>query len=158
MAERTVVDRRRSIGLPPDCDPVAVAAAMNPAMSSWVALRRRFRLDPGQRVLVLGATGNAGQIAIQVARSGRGSVATGDIPAELTALAAEVIAGTFTVNARGVPLEQVEQAWSETATTDPTGPHSAAGRRLIIGQQPGTGGSAGSGHERVMDRAGPRQA
>ena len=68
MAEQTVVDLRRSIVLPDDADPVAVAAGMNPAMSSWVALRRRTRLLPGQHVLVLGATGNAGRLAVRVAR------------------------------------------------------------------------------------------
>lgn len=68
MAERTVVDLRRSIVLPDGTDPVAIAAAMNPAMSSWVALRRRASFAAGQRVLVLGATGNAGRMAIQVAR------------------------------------------------------------------------------------------
>src|SRR6202034_4592827 len=41
MAERTVIDTRRSIVLPDGTDPVAVAAAMNPAMASWVALRQR---------------------------------------------------------------------------------------------------------------------
>jgi NADPH:quinone reductase-like Zn-dependent oxidoreductase len=41
---------------------------MNPAMSSWVALRRRIAFPRGQRVLILGATGNAGRMAIQVAR------------------------------------------------------------------------------------------
>jgi NADPH:quinone reductase-like Zn-dependent oxidoreductase len=41
---------------------------MNPAMSSWVALHRRVTLEPGQSVLILGATGNAGRLAIQVAR------------------------------------------------------------------------------------------
>lgn len=68
MAERTVVDEQRSILLPDDADVVALAAAMNPAMSSWVALRRRLELRTGQRVLVLGATGNAGRLAVQVAR------------------------------------------------------------------------------------------
>src|SRR5271155_5231577 len=68
MAERTVVDRRRTIPLPEGVDPVAGAAAMNPAMSSWVALRQRVVLVPGQSVLILGATGNAGQMAVQIAR------------------------------------------------------------------------------------------
>lgn len=67
MAERTVVERDRSVPLPAGIDPVLVAAAMNPAMSSWVALRRRVDFRPGQRVLVLGATGNAGRMAVQVA-------------------------------------------------------------------------------------------
>jgi NADPH:quinone reductase-like Zn-dependent oxidoreductase len=41
---------------------------MNPAMSSWVALRRRVAFAPGGSVLVLGATGNAGQLAVQIAK------------------------------------------------------------------------------------------
>ena len=45
-----------------------IAAAMNPAMSSWVALRRRIHFEPGRSVLILGATGIAGRLAIQVAR------------------------------------------------------------------------------------------
>src|SRR6478736_2168370 len=68
MAEQTVIDPRRSIVLPDGTDPVAVAAAMNPAMSSWVALRQRVSFQAGQDVLVLGATGNAGQLAVQVAK------------------------------------------------------------------------------------------
>jgi NADPH:quinone reductase-like Zn-dependent oxidoreductase len=68
MAEQTVVNLRRSVVLPEDSDPVLIAAAMNPAMSSWVALRRRVTFPPGQRVLVLAATGNAGKMAVQVAK------------------------------------------------------------------------------------------
>jgi NADPH:quinone reductase-like Zn-dependent oxidoreductase len=68
LAERTVIDVRRSVALPDDVDAVTLAAAMNPAMSSWVALRRRVDPRAGQRVLVLGATGNAGRMAVQVAR------------------------------------------------------------------------------------------
>jgi len=49
-------------------DPVAVAAAMNPGMSSWVALRQRISLPPRANVLVVGATGNAGLLAVQVAK------------------------------------------------------------------------------------------
>src|SRR3984885_12977949 len=68
LAEQTVIDVRRSLVLPGTIDPVAVAAAMNPAMSSWVALRQRVPFQPGQDVLILGATGNAGQLAIQIAK------------------------------------------------------------------------------------------
>jgi NADPH:quinone reductase-like Zn-dependent oxidoreductase len=68
MAEQTLIDTRRSVVLPEDSDPVAVAAVMNPAMSSWVALRQRISFQAGQDVLVLGATGNAGQLAVQVAK------------------------------------------------------------------------------------------
>ncbi|MEZ0355784.1 zinc-binding alcohol dehydrogenase family protein [Mycobacterium sp. SA01] len=67
MAQQTVVDVRRSVVLPDDADPVAIAAAMNPAMSSWVALRRRTLMQRGQTVVILGATGTAGRLAVQVA-------------------------------------------------------------------------------------------
>jgi NADPH:quinone reductase-like Zn-dependent oxidoreductase len=56
------------VTLPEAADPVRIAAAMNPAMSSWVALRRRVPIHVGQQVLVLGATGNAGSMAVQVAK------------------------------------------------------------------------------------------
>jgi NADPH:quinone reductase-like Zn-dependent oxidoreductase len=68
MADQALVDPRRSVELPAGADVARVAAAMNPAMSSWVALRRRVPLKPGQSVLILGATGNAGTMAVQVAR------------------------------------------------------------------------------------------
>jgi NADPH:quinone reductase-like Zn-dependent oxidoreductase len=220
MAEQTVIDVRRSIVLPEGTDPVTVAAAMNPAMSSWVALRQRVSFQAGQDVLVLGATGNAGQMAVQVAKrlgagqiiaagrdtgrlaalpalgatatvplgatdtadrlakaaadvdvvldylwgqpaadamiaiitnradrsrplswieigsvagptapipsaalraarlqlvgSGQGSVSTREYLAELNVLAQELAAGTITVDARPVPLAQVEEAWAAT--------------------------------------------
>jgi NADPH:quinone reductase-like Zn-dependent oxidoreductase len=88
MAERTVVDARRIIELPDGADVARIAAAMNPAMSSWVALRRRVPIERGQSVLVLGATGNAGSMAIQVAkRLGAGHVVgAGRDPQRLAAL------------------------------------------------------------------------
>jgi NADPH:quinone reductase-like Zn-dependent oxidoreductase len=226
MAEQTVIDVRRSVELPGDADPVLIAAAMNPAMSSWIALRRRISFAPGQKIMILGATGSAGQMAVQIARhlgasqviaagrdqrrldqlpalgadvtvslagdpglasarlgeaaagadvvidylwgrpaadaitalltrrpdrsvaltwiqigavagstaplasaalrsanltvtgSGQGSVSTADILAELPGLAREITAGTFTVNARAVPLSEVETIW--TAPADPS--------------------------------------
>jgi NADPH:quinone reductase-like Zn-dependent oxidoreductase len=88
MAEQTVIDARRSIALPANADPILLAAAMNPAMSSWVALQRRVTFTPGQSVLVLGGTGSAGQLAIQVAKHlGAGEIiAAGRGEAKLAAL------------------------------------------------------------------------
>ena len=88
MADKALASPRRSIVLPEDADIAKVAAAMNPAMSSWVALRRRVPIQPGQGVLVLGATGNAGAMAVQVARRlGAGRVVgAGRDPGRLGAL------------------------------------------------------------------------
>lgn len=88
LAERAVVDLRAMSPLPETVDVVKVAAGMNPAMSSWVALRRRVPLQPGQSLLVLGATGNAGTMAVQVAKllgAGR-VVGAGRNPERLAAL------------------------------------------------------------------------
>jgi NADPH:quinone reductase-like Zn-dependent oxidoreductase len=96
MADKAVVDLRRAIELPGDADVAKVAAAMNPAMSSWVALRRRVPLRPGQSVLVLGATGNAGAMAVQIAKLlGAGPViGAGRDAGRLAALATAGVDGT----------------------------------------------------------------
>jgi NADPH:quinone reductase-like Zn-dependent oxidoreductase len=68
MAERAVIDTRRAVVLRDDASVPAIAAGMNPGMSSWLALRKRISFTPGQKLLVLGATGNAGQMAVQIAK------------------------------------------------------------------------------------------
>ncbi len=220
LAEQAVIDPRQSVALPAGADPIVIAAAMLPGMSSWLALRKRIQFEVGKRVLILGATGNAGQMAIQIAKrlgaseviaagraadvlnqlsdlgadsvvslagdleqaaesvgqaaaevdvvidyvwgqpaerimpallmrrsdrsraldwvqigsmagasiklpsevlraanlrlqgSGQGSISTRDIVAELPALVSELASGAFKVNAKAVPLAEVESAWN----------------------------------------------
>src|ERR1700677_145630 len=118
MAEQTVIDVRRSVVLDDSVDPVAVAAAMNPAMSSWVALRQRIAFQPGQDVLVLGATGNSGQLAVQIAkRSGaRNVIAAGRNPAGLATLPA--LGATATVSLDSVSLDSGGQLAKVAADVD----------------------------------------
>ena len=59
MAERVPVREGSWIPLPDGADPARVAGQLNPAMSGWLALTVRVRLQPGQHVLVLGATGRS---------------------------------------------------------------------------------------------------
>jgi NADPH:quinone reductase-like Zn-dependent oxidoreductase len=68
MAEKTFADPRLAVPLPENVSPSAIAAGMLPAISSWVALTKRAPLRQGQSVLVLGATGTAGQLAVQIAK------------------------------------------------------------------------------------------
>ncbi len=109
MAEQAVIDLRRSIVLPDRADPVRVAAAMNPAMSSWIALRRRIDFREGQHVLVLGATGNAGRLAISVAKRLGASVVigAGRNPDRLGALAD--LGADATVSLEGAPDDLAER-------------------------------------------------
>lgn len=66
FAERVAV--RLALPLPAGADPVVVAAGMNPGMSSWLPLSTHLR-EPGEScVLVLGATGSAGRLAVQNCR------------------------------------------------------------------------------------------
>jgi NADPH:quinone reductase-like Zn-dependent oxidoreductase len=105
MAERTVIDRRRALVLPDDADVAAIAAAMNPGMSSWVALRKRICFKSGQKVLVLGATGNAGQMAVQIAKFlGAGYVAAAGRDAERLA-ALRSLGADETISLTGGPDE-----------------------------------------------------
>lgn len=68
MAERAVLARERCLPLPDSLDDVTVAAMMNPGMASWGALGERAQFQAGESLLILGATGNAGQMAVQIAK------------------------------------------------------------------------------------------
>jgi NADPH2:quinone reductase len=68
MAELSVAPRSMCVLLPDGIDDVLAAAIANPGMSAWVSIKERAGLSRGETVLILGATGVAGQLAIQVAR------------------------------------------------------------------------------------------
>ncbi len=68
MAERTVAPPARCLALPDELDDVTAAAIANPGMSSWAAYTERAKLKPGETVLVNGAAGTAGRLAVQIAR------------------------------------------------------------------------------------------
>ena len=79
MAERVPVRSELMVPLPDGLDDVTAAAAANPGMSCWLPLTGRARLVAGESVLVNGATGAAGRIAVQVAKflGARKVIATG---------------------------------------------------------------------------------
>jgi NADPH:quinone reductase-like Zn-dependent oxidoreductase len=68
LCERTVAPRSKCLPLPNGIDDVQAAAIANPGMSAWLSLKDRAAVTAGETVLVLGATGVAGQLALQVAR------------------------------------------------------------------------------------------
>jgi NADPH:quinone reductase-like Zn-dependent oxidoreductase len=68
MAEDTVVPSAQCLPVPEELDDVTAAAIANPGMSSWAAYTERARLKPGETVLINGATGTSGRLAVQVAK------------------------------------------------------------------------------------------
>jgi NADPH:quinone reductase-like Zn-dependent oxidoreductase len=119
MAEQTLVDPRRTIALPDNLDDVAAAALANPGMSCFAALVERARFQAGETVLINGATGAAGFVAVQVAKQlGAGKViVTGRNAQELEALrplGADVVISFDLRPENPQRIEQFEQALTGT--------------------------------------------
>jgi NADPH:quinone reductase-like Zn-dependent oxidoreductase len=107
MSEKTVIRPAQCVSLPDDLDDVTAAAIANPGMSAWAAFKERAKLTAGEAVLVNGATGTAGRLAVQIAKymGARKVVATGrnaDALKVLSRLGADV---TIPLGDTGVTFE-----------------------------------------------------
>ncbi len=75
MAQRVRANDDDIVPVPGSIDPAAAAAIGNSGVAAYLPLVEVARLQPGETVLVLGATGAVGQLAIQIAhRKGAGRV------------------------------------------------------------------------------------
>ncbi len=90
FADRALAASWMCLPLPATVDDVTAAGIANPAMSSWAALTTRAKFTAGESVLILGATGVAGQLAVQIAKrlGARRIVASGRNPQALEKLKA----------------------------------------------------------------------
>jgi len=88
FSERAPAASGMCLRLPEGISDVTAAGIANPAMSSWVALTVRTRFVAGENVLILGATGVAGQLAVQIAKrlGARRVIAAGRNPRALEKL------------------------------------------------------------------------
>ena len=68
MAEKAVVEKNRMVPLPDGISNATAAAMPNAVAGSAMALRFRAGIKPGETVLINGATGFTGQMAIQIAK------------------------------------------------------------------------------------------
>ena len=68
MALYCVIDKSAALVLPDNVDDDLAAALGLSAIAAWMALKWRGNLQPGEQVLVLGASGAVGQVAVQAAR------------------------------------------------------------------------------------------
>ncbi|MDE1181768.1 zinc-binding alcohol dehydrogenase family protein [Paraburkholderia sp.] len=109
MAQSTVVRQAYCVPVPDDVDDVTAAAIGNPGMSSWAGLVERARFQRGENVLINGATGTSGRLAIQIAKHlGAGTVIVTGRTARsvqgLDALGADVL----------IPLDASPEALTQT--------------------------------------------
>ena len=68
LAERVPLAGAETVAVPAGLEPTVAAALGVSGLAAWLALSRTGHLEPGASVLVLGAEGQVGQIATQVAR------------------------------------------------------------------------------------------
>ena len=68
MAQRTVVPAAYCFPIPDALDDVTAAAIPNPGVSAFLSLSHRAKLTRGEKVLILGATGVTGKLAVQIAK------------------------------------------------------------------------------------------
>jgi NADPH:quinone reductase-like Zn-dependent oxidoreductase len=92
MGELALVSTQMLVPIPDGISDVRAAAIATGGLASWVALTRRAPLQPGATVLVNGATGAAGGMAVQIARHFGAAkvIAVGRNRAKLDRLAADV--------------------------------------------------------------------
>ncbi|MGY4428425.1 NADPH:quinone reductase-like Zn-dependent oxidoreductase [Bradyrhizobium sp. F1.13.1] len=67
MAEKSLVASSATVPVPDGIDDARAAAVVTSGLSSWVALTRRAKFVRSEAVLINGATGSAGSLAIQIA-------------------------------------------------------------------------------------------
>ncbi len=114
LAEHAPVPEESLIPVPEALEDVTAAAAAIPGMSCWIPLTTIARIPPGESVLVNGATGASGRMAIQCARhlGARRVIATGRDEsqfADLTELGADRVLSL------GLPPDQLRAAVREEA-------------------------------------------
>jgi NADPH:quinone reductase-like Zn-dependent oxidoreductase len=83
MAERALVPEDVLFEVADGLDDATAAALGNTGLGAWLAVAWRSRLQPGETVLVLGATGAVGSVAVQAAKLlGAGRVVAAVRPSE----------------------------------------------------------------------------
>ena len=110
MAERAAAPRDKMIPVPDKLDDATASAVANPGMSAWLTLNDRAQLVAGESVLIMGATGVAGQLAIQVARH---------LGAKRVVAAGRNVAALANANVDAIiPLDQPDDAVRDALTAE----------------------------------------
>ena len=116
MAQRTVVPKAFVFSIPASLSDDAAAALPNPGVSAWLTLTFRAKLRPEENVLILGATGVTGQLAVKIAKLlGAGRViAAGRNPQILQSLLQAGADATIRLDA---PKDDIKESFAREAGT-----------------------------------------
>jgi NADPH:quinone reductase-like Zn-dependent oxidoreductase len=68
LAEKAIIDKDRIVKLPDGVDDTTAAALPNAVIGAAMALRFKANIQPGDVVLINGATGFTGRVAVQIAK------------------------------------------------------------------------------------------
>ncbi|HEY9258848.1 zinc-binding alcohol dehydrogenase family protein [Chitinophaga sp.] len=68
LAEKAIVEKRRIVPLPRELDDATAAALPNAVIGAAMGLRFKAGIQPGDVVLINGATGFTGRVAVQIAK------------------------------------------------------------------------------------------
>jgi NADPH:quinone reductase-like Zn-dependent oxidoreductase len=114
MAQRTVVPQAFAFPIPDSLSDEDAAGLPNPGVSAWLTLTYRAKLRPGENVLVLGATGVTGQLAVKVAKllGAGGVVAAGRNQNTLESLLQN---GADAIIRLDAPVEEVKESFTREA-------------------------------------------
>ena len=123
FAEKTVTGMSMCVQLPDGLPDEAAAGLANPGMSSWAALTARAKFVAGESVLILGATGSAGRLAIQIAKrmGARRVVAAGRNPEaleKLKGLGADAVISLAGATLRSSGLELLGSGFGSASMTE----------------------------------------
>ncbi len=112
MAEKVVVNKGFCVPIPDELDDATAASLLNAGLSAWFSLSWRAKVKQGDTVLIMGATGVAGKMAVQLARYfGATYVAAAGRDPEALQRLAELGADEV------ISLAQSDEALKETFTT-----------------------------------------
>ena len=130
-ADTVIVRGDQIAALPDSIDFVTAAALPVPGVTAWKCLADVGRLQPGQRALVLGASGSVGQFAVQIARH-LGAAAIGVCSARNVALVQSLGAEAVLDYTQGDPLAQAKAFAPYQVVLDAVGGHGGAACRRLL--------------------------
>jgi NADPH:quinone reductase-like Zn-dependent oxidoreductase len=118
--------------LPPELAFDVAGALPVAGVTAWMSVADLGRLGPGQRALVLGASGGVGQLALQIAKAVCGGFAVAVCSARNAALVRGLGADVVLDYERADALEQAKPHGPFQVVVDCVGSYSGAGCRALL--------------------------